>query len=108
MMLLENRPRPRRLLATALARAARTELAARLEGEERHALGADLIDVTMEAGSEPYRHELRAGVEALVGRDVAVLLRDGVDRVRWNDLGAFQEANDAVQQALANGVPAGE
>ena len=99
-MLLEVRPRARRVLATALCRAALVDLTQLLSPDERHALSSDLIDVYFEPASEPFRSDLQGGIAALAGRDVGLLLRDGVEGVNWSQLETFSRSEHAVQQAM--------
>jgi hypothetical protein len=100
LMLLEIRPRARRLLGTAMAQAAQSKMARELSDDRRNAFSADLIDVYFEPESAEYRSDLKRGIEALSGNDVGLVLSEGVEGVKQNELGILVRHEQATKQAL--------
>lgn len=100
LMLLESRPRARRLMALALARVAQSFVAKKYSEERRHALAADLIDVYFEPDSESYRAELLPGIESVSGEDVSRVLLRGATHFDAGELGVVAREEKAKQEAL--------
>jgi hypothetical protein len=99
VMLLESRPRARRLMATAMAQLARSGLAKRLSEARRLALAQDLIDLYLGDQAQAYRYELEPAIRSLSGDDVALLLREGPEGVKLDEMGILVRRDHAVQQA---------
>jgi hypothetical protein len=98
VMLLETRPRARRFMATAMAQLAQSEPARRLSEGRRIALSQDLIDVYFGEEAASYRSELEPAIRSLSGSDVALLLREGPEGVRLNEMGILVRREQVIQQ----------
>jgi len=100
LMLLESRPRARRLMAIAMARVAQSRAAKAYSEERRHALATDLIDVYFEPESESYRAELVPGIESVSGEDVSRVLLRGAANLKEGELGIIAREKKAMQEAV--------
>jgi len=100
LMLMESRLRARRFMATALAQFAQSEPAQRLSADHRIALSQDLIDEYFSEEAIAFRPELVPAIHSLSGGDVSLLLTDGAQGVKLDEMGVMVRREQAIKQMV--------
>jgi hypothetical protein len=85
-------------MAIAMAQFAQSEPARRLSEARRLALSQDVIDLYFGDQAQAYRSELEPAIRSLAGKDVALLLGEGPEGVKLDEMGILVRRDHAIQQ----------